>query len=618
MAPGVSRFPETPNIPTIIYAALYKDDGRAPEREGERERDTKKHKGSFQRLFSWKNASKSKEREGHRGKEQQQYHRLRINSFHPEGSALPSNSMPLSPVERVRTIETSTPTLPHVADRRPNPPKLSIPRAGLNNSRSQPDLIFPPTPKIMDFTTRDTIKALGLFNNPLPKAARVLPTNPAIFGDGMPTFPTASPISPYALVNNPSFYEPKSTLVIMPTSPVIGVPIFPAGSPLLSAPNSPYSIIHSGSTSSFSEPKSTPGSAVWYAKKPLPPVPTPSPPPTFKRVGASAAAIDAGAVIQPPSESESSVTRAGEHSTRGTKSNSRGRGRGRGRALPLLIIPPYKHRKAVISVTPQSPDDSRSRETRDAPALAIKPAVNVPTATAPPPPPAVVIILPTPAVGNNEIGTLVPQPESQPNRRVPSGLSSASSRPDPPPIRPLPVSGRRVQGPRGPRLRVAGARASPSNLSGSTTAQPLPPRSWKASHKGPGSTMGLEKRSGSIKGKGGALSGRGKSSSRAQDGVRKQRPFLAPLNTSLSSLSVARASVARGQQHSKFLRLADGDKGQSDSLRPGGGSNVVVSNTANAFRGDEVVSKSNEFREQSLDIQNILSQLRETRISVMV
>ena len=190
MALDVSRFPEAVIItPTFQYSEFRKDGGRAHDLG--KERDGLKRKRSFVQLFGGKGSSK-----GGRS-DVQHLPRQRVNSFHPCKYPQHSLSVVLSPVERVSIIEASVSTRPQTTDRRtiPKPPRLTIPDILLDTARAQMDMMFPPTPKTTHITTRDTIKALGLSNllsKKLPKAVHSPPPNPAIFGDGVPTFSTTS------------------------------------------------------------------------------------------------------------------------------------------------------------------------------------------------------------------------------------------------------------------------------------------------------------------------------------------------------------------------------------------------------------------------------------------
>ena len=601
MALDVSRFPTAVDIPpTTIYSEMdFKDSGWIQEKG--REQDTKKkRKRSLPKLFGAKGSFDSKERMGGANREPH-YHRLRMNSFHSHGPRLGVNSIKHSSMARVHTIETSTPTLPHFADRRKKPtlPQLAIPSPLLNRSRAQAELIFPPTPKIMDTSTRDSIKILGLPRQ-IPKVARLLYTNTAIFGDGVPTFSTLSPL------------------------PSTSVPL--------------HSVASDDMASSSAGSKSTTVSSPGSVDKSLPPIPTRqlSLPPTSANSSVSfyGAGINSNQGIHPPSRNDSLPTGVGGHPTRESVSSLRGHGRRL--PPPPLILSTYRHTKSVPLISPQPQSESHpkgSNTTHGIPTITVNHAAMSISS------PAVAVTLLTPALGHKGTDTVILFPsESQVDQRKSelgsdtsqsdSMLPSLSQRDCRPSRHPLLGPERRVQGPRGPRLQAVEASSwiPPTSWSGPDSPQPPAPRDQKKCQIGLSFT---KKHSGSAQSKGRSLLGRSKTESnfsRAQEKAWKQRPFLAPLDTSVPALSSMRSpdpwaeeDQERSAIDSRPVQPGEGRR-QGKSPQSGSGSLIgsgysyVISNPPNMLWEDEVVvttRKSNDhweeadFRETTLRLADL-------------
>ncbi|KIM76175.1 hypothetical protein PILCRDRAFT_12947, partial [Piloderma croceum F 1598] len=450
MALNVSQFPTAANIPpTTLCSDSNEDDGWIYEQGKERQRDTKKRKRSLPKLFAWRGPFDSKDRTGSADREHQ-YQRLRANSFHSRGSQLPSNLLTQSSMGRAHTIETSTPTLPQFADRtRPKPklPQLAIPRP--TSSRSQPMLMFPPTPKIKDTSMRDTIKALGLAKK-IPQAARPFPTN----------FIAMS----------------SATSVLL------------------------CSVVGDDTTSTAADSKCTPASILASIHKPLPAIPTSelssSPTSTSSCSPYSGDGISSNQANHRPPLGDSLPSGVDGHPTRETVS---GVGFRRGRRLPLppIILPTYRPPGSVLLIFPQLQNathlQGRNMMHDHSPTFPNHAVVSNGSLVVTDSLPAVAVIGPTPAPSDEGTDNVVLRPKSQSNQRQSPEYSthSGTSRlhyEDSLPRRQLSEPVRRVRGPRSPRLR--GVEGSP---------QLSVPRGLKKSQKGLGFTKGVEKHSGSAK-----------------------------------------------------------------------------------------------------------------------
>ena len=242
MARDVSRFPDTVNVPATVLYSDFSNDGRG--REGKA--TAQKRKRNFPKLFRSK-MSKDSKGHHHDREVEQPYHPplllpLSISAF--------PQKYPL--LERKRSIQTSTPSHSTFSSARTKPklPHLEIPQAIITKPQCQDDLIIPPTPRLKGISTKETIRALGLIQ-PIP-LARGAPafTNPAIFGEGLPTFSSDLP-SHFGGGNSiPAISHPVSTNT-MPYTALTG-----------DTPSSSLSMAPK------STPINRPGSA-----RPLPPIP---------------------------------------------------------------------------------------------------------------------------------------------------------------------------------------------------------------------------------------------------------------------------------------------------------------------------------------------------------
>lgn len=546
-----------------------KDDGWIYDQGKERQRDTKKRKLSLPKLFAWKGPSDSKDRIGNADREQQ-YQCLRANSFHSRGSQLPSNSPTHFSIGRVHTIETSTPTLPQFANRRPKPklPQLAIPRP--TSSRSQSKLMFPPTPKIMDTSTRATIKALGLSKN-IPQAARPFPTN----------FLSMS----------------SATSVLL------------------------CSMVGNDTASTAADSKCTPDSILASIHKPLPAIPTSE---SSSSPICSGDGIRSNQVNHCPQD-DSLPSGVGGHPTRETVS-SLGFRQGRRLPLPPIILPTYRPSGSMLSISPQLQNATylQGRNTMH---------YHSPTSANPAMMPSgslvvtdsATVISPTPAPSGEGTDDVVLRPKSRYNQRQSSECGS-----DMPhsgtsrlyyevslPRHQLSEPVRRVRGPRSPRLRGVESGPQLSVL-----------RSPTKSQKGLGFTKGVEKHSGSAESKSQTLLGRDKVACRAQEEAQKRKPFLPPLDTSISSLSNIKwpdpwveEDQERSAIDSRAVWLSDEGCSQRASSRSGSGSltgagyNYMFSpNLPNTLWGDEpVVSTTTNSSDlwEEIDFREIILQLKD-------
>lgn len=357
MALDVSRFPETVNIPRNILYSDFVNSGMR-ERDGEREglMPAKKRKRTFPNFFAGKSSSRPKENE-HSGPEQYNY--VRVKSFHPQANLAPS---PL--IQQVSTIETSTVDGLHKRSK-PRLPQLAIPHAppgSIRASRLQVEFVNPPTPKVEDASTKATIKALGLTKS----APRLQPpngtVNPAIFGDGIPTFSAISPPSSSSL------------------SPYSGLSSDRMGSDRSAGPKST-------STSS-------PGSA-----RPLPPIPGshhPSPSSSMKPITNSApfstlnTNSSSSVELATPQDGASSSARPAIKAPPGLLN----RGRRALPPVPLVIVKPYFHKSVPVASPPPSYEsDKHCSQVSNV----ITDNVAARSANCTPAPPDVIVFLPSPA-----------------------------------------------------------------------------------------------------------------------------------------------------------------------------------------------------------------------------
>lgn len=530
MALDVSRFPDTVNIPTTVLYSDFSNDNR----ERESEAAAKKRKRTFPKLFGNKKSQNSKERNLDREVEQP-YHHLRVKSFHPQRQplqlSLPSSPQSYPPLERNRSIETSTPSRPTFSSARTKPKlaHLEIPQAIITKPRAQDDLLIPPTPKLKDISTKDTIRALGL-TQPMP-LARGPPTltNPAIFSEGVPTFSSGLPSHFTGGISIPVISPPSSTN----TTPYTAMTGDTPSSSLSAAPKS--------------TPMSSPGSA-----RPLPPIPKkqahsvspspsrgPSPGIGVPIIPPGADLLASPRPLPPRNSSLDSGTLAATLPPRnGSLDSGMPAVKGRGRRLPPvpLVLAKHHHTKSVPAFSPP-PSYEGTALPKDAPRPPAQPNVAAPalnpTAAAiskPIIPPAelsasavtpdVVVHLPTPGADVDfQTGDRVvirpseesPSPDtaqSAPSTHASNSsstipfISSRSTTPmltDPPPRQPSPelILGGLKPAPRRngpPKAGDGGAWAwsPPQSWNGPDDVQPAPPVRGRKKDKKPGSAKGLD------------------------------------------------------------------------------------------------------------------------------
>jgi len=479
----------------------------------------------------------------------------------------------------VHTVARVTPTMTHfVANRGPKPklPPLEIPQPLLNISRVQSDLIFPPT----STTTRDTIKSSRLSKRST-KAALPLPTNPSIFKDSVPTFSAVSSsmlISPHSAVNN-----------------------YLSGTP--------------------AGPQSMPTRRLGAINRPLPAIPTrhlSSPAPSM---GTSRPFTDVGFESHkaiPLPRGNSLHAAVGEHPTRETISDPHAPGRSRGRrSSPPSIIPPaYKPSKLLRLISPQLSNEIHSRRItkHNIPVPIEQVAVSLSFAT--------VGAAPPPIPGDDRTKCVLPPSESQPDQRISPYFSShmshsnsmllgASEINDPRPCPLIVASGRHIRGPKGPRIRAA-------EWSRSDNARASHDR--RITQKGLDSVKELEEHPASSKSKDKKFFGRGKSTSGAQENLQKGRPFLAPLNISISSINSlatpdpwAEEDRGRGTIDSGTFESDDDARSPGYSSRPESGNLIAL--WLSLLDEIAVTTENSQDIWKDMDFREVISQLRDLKAS---
>ena len=529
MALDVSRFPDKVNLPTTALHSKFSNDER--ERRGGAAAKTRKRK--FPKLFGNKMSKISNEPNYDREVEQPYRHpRPRVKSFHPQRQPLPLPlSITTSPqnhprLERNRSIENSTPSRSTFSSARTKPklPHLEIPQAIITKPQAQDDLIIPPTPKLKDISTKETIRALGL-TQPIPLTRGTLTsTNPAIFSETVPTFSQGLP-SRFAGGN--------------PT-------------PVISPPSSSNTMSYSGLTSDnlspplFMAPKSTPMSSLGSAR-PLPPIPMKA----HSQWPSWGLSPGVGVPIIPPAVDPIASPRP-LSSRNGSTDSGVPAAKGRGRRLPPvpLVLMKYHHTKSVPELSPPPSYEGKAL-LEDGSRQPAKPTVVAPapksTAVSISKPivapgellvvkPDVVLQPPTPAVYDSPLRSECVIHSSENNhapdtvQSAQSGLSTLNSSstipfilsksttpmPTNPPRQPSPELslGGLKPAPRrngAPRAGDCGSRtwSPPQSWNGPDDVQPLPPsRSKRKDNKQPdtpkdgksGFAKGTERKSGSAKG----------------------------------------------------------------------------------------------------------------------